>query len=342
MSRCLDRLLWNGVVRGIASPDPSARFGRGWALWSANGTPSPIAPRTSADARVLAARSGSARAPIEAYHVDPDAGGDIAMPSPSSDGSERSRADDGSQRPNASWGILEAVGAFILANLVIAQSLVGGILLVILGVDDPTGGADSDALLISAVAAIVATGALWVWLRVRHPTWRAAMGIELGRRGYRDFCWGAIAALVLYPTVVFGVGSVVVLVLAALSGSPVEVPDQLDPSLAGVGKGLAVVYGIGIAPVAEEFYFRGVLFRTIADRHGVLVGLMGSGTVFGLVHWQFGEPVADALVLPVVMTVTGIGFAWIYERRRNVLASIGAHVMFNAIGLTLILIGVEA
>jgi membrane protease YdiL (CAAX protease family) len=55
-----------------------------------------------------------------------------------------------------------------------------------------------------------------------------------------------------------------------------------------------------------------------------------------------GEPFADAMVLPLVMTVTGIGLAWIYERRQSLLAPIAAHMVFNAIGLVLILSGAGA
>jgi membrane protease YdiL (CAAX protease family) len=91
-----------------------------------------------------------------------------------------------------------------------------------------------------------------------------------------------------------------------------------------------------VAPVVEETYFRGILFRSIRDRHGFWPGALISGVVFGLVHfvpsaWQ------DAVLLQSIMVFTGIALAWIYERRGSLLANVGAHMAFNAIGILLIL-----
>jgi membrane protease YdiL (CAAX protease family) len=156
-----------------------------------------------------------------------------------------------------------------------------------------------------------------------------------------DARWGALAGLALYPVVAFGVGTIVALFLGALSGEPVVTPEQLDARLDAGGRVLAVVYGTGIAPVAEELFFRGVLFRSLADRRGFWVAAVLSGLLFGLVHLPAeGGDVADRLLLPIVMTFTGIGLAWIFERRGSLLAPIAAHAVFNAIGLTLIFSGV--
>ncbi len=245
-------------------------------------------------------------------------------------------------RPKATWSALEGLGVWLLANVVIGGVLVYSIFSSFLDLDDVSAGADSDVLLVSAVIAIVTVALLWLWLRTRHPTWRAVMGIEGGREGVRHFAWGAGAGLILYPIVALGVGLVVIVLLEAFAGDPVETPDQLAPGLTGAGRILAVLYGFAIAPIAEEFFFRGVLFRALADRRGFWAGALISGAVFGLVHYPVGEPFADAMVLPLVMTVTGIGLAWIYERRQSLLAPIAAHMVFNAIGLVLILSGVGA
>lgn len=243
-------------------------------------------------------------------------------------------------RPPTSWGPLEAVGLYLVANLLIAQMLVGGILVAALGIRDVTGGADAELLLVSAVAAVVSLTALWLWLRSRHPEWRAMMGLDAGAGWLADARWGAVAGLILYPTIALGVATGVAVLLEVFFDGGVRVPDQLAPDLSVAGRVLAVAYGIAIAPVAEEFFFRGVLFRSIADRSGFWVGAIVSGAVFGLVHWPVGEVLGDALVLPIVMTFTGIGLAWIYERRQRLIAPIAAHMVFNAIGLVLIFSGV--
>jgi membrane protease YdiL (CAAX protease family) len=243
-------------------------------------------------------------------------------------------------RPRTTWGPLEGIGVWLVANLLIGGILVYSLFAAVLELDDVDGGADADVLLASAAIALVTVAILWLWLRTRHPTWRAAMGLEAGGLALRHLAWGAVAGLILYPVISLGVGLIVVVFLEALSSGSVETPEQLAPGLTGIGQVLAVAYGFVIAPIAEEFFFRGVLFRSLADRRGFWTGAIVSGLLFGIVHLPVGEPFADALVLPLVMTFTGIGLAWIYERRRSLLAPIGAHMVFNAIGLALIFSGV--
>ena len=259
-------------------------------------------------------------------------------PRPDVDAAPRGDVRDG--RPKATWSGLEGLGIWLLANVVVGGVVVYPLLSALLDPGDMSGGADADVLLISGVIALVTVGLLWLWLRIRHPAWQAAMGIRAGRVGWRDAAWGAVAGLILYPIVALGVALVVVVLLETVAGGPVDTPDQLAPDLTGAGRVLAVVYGFAIAPIAEEFFFRGVLFRGLADRRGFWPAAVISGVVFGLVHLPVDEALADALVLPIVMTATGIGLAWIYERRQSLLAPIAAHMVFNAIGLVLILSGV--
>ena len=262
------------------------------------------------------------------------------LPVPPRPDVDAARADGG--RPKATWGGLEAIVVWLVANLVVGGILVYSLFDAWLDLDGAAegGGADTDVLLASAAIALVSTGLLIGWLQTRHRGWRDAIGIHRGIVALRHFAWGAVAGLILYPIVALGVGLVVVVILESLAEGPVETPEQLAPGLDATGRILAVVYGFAIAPIAEEFFFRGVLFRGIADRHGFWLGALISGAVFGLVHLPVDEPLTDALVLPLVMTFTGIGLAWIYERRQSLWAPIAAHMVFNAIGLVLIFSGV--
>jgi membrane protease YdiL (CAAX protease family) len=219
--------------------------------------------------------------------------------------------------------------------------VVGTIVFLLLGIDElPEGGADAETLLVSGVVAIAFAAAVVAWFRWRHPAWRGIVGLPTGPPAWRDVAWGAVAGVVLYPVVSIVAGTVVVILLRSLTGGSVETPDQLSPDLTGAGRALAAVYAILVAPVVEELYYRGVLFRGLLDRRGFPVAAAVSSLVFGLVHWPLGEPLADALVLPIVMTVTGFGLAWIYARRRTLVAPIAAHMAFNAIGIVLIFSGI--
>jgi len=103
---------------------------------------------------------------------------------------------------------------------------------------------------------------------------------------------------------------------------------EMAPEAAAAVLGFALL----VAPVVEEFVFRGVVFRGVRDRHGVLPGVAVSALAFGAVHWvPFAQP-AGAL-MAVSTAAMGIGLAILYERRRTLLAPIVAHVAFNVVGL---------
>ena len=114
----------------------------------------------------------------------PDVGG-----GPQSDvtgrSSERSGPDVGGARPRTTWGPLEGIGVWLVANLLIGGILVYSLFAAVLELDDVDGGADADVLLASAAIALVTAAILWLWLRSRHPTWRAAMGLEGDGLGLR-------------------------------------------------------------------------------------------------------------------------------------------------------------
>ena len=148
--------------------------------------------------------------------------------------------------------------------------------------------------------------------------------------------YGFVAGLILYPVIAFVVGLPLTILFSALSGEDATTPDQLPPHLTGAAVVASVILAVLIAPVVEETYFRGILFRSIRDRHGFWPGALISGVLFGLVHWV-PSPWQDAVLLQTIMVFTGIALAWIYERRGSLLANVAAHMAFNAVGIVLIL-----
>jgi membrane protease YdiL (CAAX protease family) len=139
----------------------------------------------------------------------------------------------------------------------------------------------------------------------------------------------------LYPIVVFGAGVVLTMVLQAMTGEEVSRPQQVPGHLTAIGVSTAILYGVVIAPIHEELFFRGILFRGIRDGHGFWVAGVGSAAAFGLIHYMPGAWAGNVLLIGVMMC-TGFALAWFYERRGNVVANMVAHATFNIIGLTLI------
>jgi membrane protease YdiL (CAAX protease family) len=231
------------------------------------------------------------------------------------------------------WSIGEALLMGFVTNILLAQLVVGVIAFSVLGIassDDPA------AVYVGVISDLAWLGFMVLWLQRRHPGWRERLGIPMRLTGIRDAVYGWVAGLILYPAIAFVVAIPLTILFSALSGHEATTPDQLPQNL-GTGPAIAsVILAVFVAPVAEELFFRGVLFRSIRDRHGFWIGAVVSGLVFGAAHyvpaaWQ------DTVLLQTVMVFTGIALAWIYERRGTLVADIAAHMAFNAVGIVLIL-----
>jgi membrane protease YdiL (CAAX protease family) len=87
-----------------------------------------------------------------------------------------------------------------------------------------------------------------------------------------------------------------------------------------------------LAPICEELFFRGLMFRVFADRMGLIGGAVLSGAIFGLVHLT-GGPLTTGLVLFAL----GFGFALVRWWTGSLLPSMGLHALNNAVsfGVTL-------
>lgn len=229
----------------------------------------------------------------------------------------------------ASWSWVEAVGVYVVAFLI-----AGMLSLPVLNAFDE----DSDLANMTAtvVAALVIIAILVGWLSVYHRGWVGVMRLPVRGRWGSEILAGVLFGLGLYVVAVVLVGGLLLILLNALSGEQVQAPEQVPQGLSAVGIVVTTLYAIVIAPFGEELFFRGVLFRTLRDRHGLKIGLLGTAVGFGLIHFIPGDAV-DAALLMLVMAFTGASLGYLYERRGTIVAPIAAHVTFNVIGLVLIL-----
>lgn len=86
---------------------------------------------------------------------------------------------------------------------------------------------------------------------------------------------------------------------------------------------------ICIAPVAEEFFFRGFFYRALRSRYSVLVAALIDGIVFGIIHWDFSS--ADGLLIVPPLAALGLTFCLVYERTGSLYPVIALHAFNNAI-----------
>jgi uncharacterized protein len=87
-----------------------------------------------------------------------------------------------------------------------------------------------------------------------------------------------------------------------------------------------------VAPLVEEVIFRGVLFRALADRINLPVGLVLSSAIFAGIHI---EVVASQPFALVGLFTVGFLLALAYHLTGNLMVAVLGHAVFNAISLGL-------
>jgi membrane protease YdiL (CAAX protease family) len=88
------------------------------------------------------------------------------------------------------------------------------------------------------------------------------------------------------------------------------------------------IFAVIIAPVAEEFIFRGVLFTFVKQLGFPKIAWIGVSLVFALIH-------ADvAIFIPLFMLA--LVLTWLYEMTDSLMAPMFTHALFNAANLVLL------
>jgi uncharacterized protein len=86
---------------------------------------------------------------------------------------------------------------------------------------------------------------------------------------------------------------------------------------------------ICVAPIAEEFFFRGFFYRALRSRWSVLAAAGIDGLLFGVIHYDFTG--ADALLILPPLAILGFIFCLVYERTGSIYPTIAMHAFNNAI-----------
>jgi hypothetical protein len=86
---------------------------------------------------------------------------------------------------------------------------------------------------------------------------------------------------------------------------------------------------ICVAPVAEEFFFRGFFYKALRSRYSILVAALIDGLLFGAIHWDFST--ADGLLIVPPLAALGFTFCLVYERTGSLYPVIALHAFNNAI-----------
>ncbi len=85
-----------------------------------------------------------------------------------------------------------------------------------------------------------------------------------------------------------------------------------------------LIMSITIGPIAEEFFFRGFLFNAFKSRLPLWLATCGQAILFSALH---NADIRESFTI----FLTGIGLAVIYERRKDLLSPIMAHIFINSV-----------
>lgn len=103
-----------------------------------------------------------------------------------------------------------------------------------------------------------------------------------------------------------------------------------DAALSNADPVVLVMAIVVFAPIAEELFFRGVVFNAWEREYGVTRAIIGSALLFAVIH---GSP----FLIPSIF-VLGIVLALVYRSTRSLPATITLHAVFNGITVLLALL----
>jgi membrane protease YdiL (CAAX protease family) len=223
-------------------------------------------------------------------------------------------------RLRAPWHPLEAV------PIAIAAAIVTIVLVIVLNLIVPTGG----SLLIVTGSAIQQVSLALItlsWVTFRYRVALPALGLH-SRRGVADAVIGALAGVAILLVAGLVVFPVERFVWEAVTGAPPGPIEQLPLEFTTPVIVAAAIVVVGITPVAEEIFFRGFLFGGLRGRMSFLPSAAIASAAFAVLH--------PPLQLIIIIFFVGFGLAALYEWRGSLVVNIAAHMGFNLIGYTVI------
>ena len=176
-------------------------------------------------------------------------------------------------------------------------------------------------------------GATWLlipfFLRQHQTGWREAFGFRGPK--FKQALLTAVGFIIVVLPIVLLLQGASIHTLEKFGWPP---EDQAAVKLlSGAKSALTTVYlgvfAIVIAPVAEEFIFRGMLFPFVKRLGFPKLAWLGVSFLFALIHLNV-PTFAPLFVFALALT-------WLYEKSGNLLAPITAHALFNAANFVMLL-----
>ena len=166
---------------------------------------------------------------------------------------------------------------------------------------------------------------IFIFLKFHGVDWRDALGLR-NPHLIRSLLLAAGVLVVMLP-VVLALQQASVVVLEKIGWAPED--QRAVNLLVNAGsfwmRGYLALFAVVLAPVAEEFIFRGVLFPFVKQLGRPRLAWIGVSLLFALIH------VNAPTFVPLF--VLALALTWIYEKTGCLIASIMAHSLFNGVNL---------
>jgi len=272
----------------------------------------------------------------------PNCGQDVTTPTGTvmlaTTASEAPFASDEPEDEQPNWRAIEGLAIFliaIIATVVISLPL-GFVLRPLSNCDSlPTAAAQTclnhrDLLLAltTGVNELALLVSVVLWVRLVHKRRPRALGFK----SFTPANVGMGVAIGVAGLFVAGIISIVqASIIQSFTHRTVEAPKQISlqhnpQAIALVIIGISVVL---LAPLAEEAFFRGFIFRRLAQRYRIGIAVALSAAIFGLAH----------LIPLIMLPIFGLGvlLASIVRARKSIVPSIFAHMTFNGIQIAILI-----
>jgi hypothetical protein len=173
----------------------------------------------------------------------------------------------------------------------------------------------------SAIVVIVSTVFLYGWQTA--AAW--LFSLRITRQGLAGWGFTRPSAAFFWTIPVALVASYAISAVhgALVDPPPQDIVEQFPRTIAGGA--LFVVIAVIFAPLFEELFFRGFVFRGLRTSWGWWPAALGSAAVFGAAHLQ--------LTVFVPIFALGVALAWVYERTGSLWTSIAMHAVFNGLAV---------
>ena len=171
------------------------------------------------------------------------------------------------------------------------------------------------------IAVVLLLGVYFIALRPKRLSWS-----EVGVRSFPAKDWGRI----LLWTVLLIMGSVLLMVLTSFIGNTYEnsKTEAMQQNVTLLTVFIALGSAAIISPLYEEIFYRGFLYRWLRTRIGMRWAIYLSSLIFTMVH----IPTYNAMP---VNFLSGIVFAWAYERTNSIWPAVIVHGLVNGVAVVL-------